>query len=307
MNKHAYLIIAHNEFYILERLLKLIDDKRNDIYLHIDKKVKNFDFEYYKRLVKHSKIYFTDRINVSWGKDTQIKCELLLLKEATKQKYDYYHLLSGVDLPLKNQDEIHNFFNKCGHKDFVHFCYHHEVNNHIIERVKYHHLFLKNIRSNNKTNRFISQKLHSILLRIQKIINYSRIKNEQDKYYYGANWFSITDELANYIVSKGKQILKKYKNTLCADEIFLQTLVFNSKFYKNLYLYEDDNYKQIMRYIDWKRGEPYTFTIDDYNLLTESNMLFARKTSTKTQKEKQLVDKIYKNIKTNERKSNKNK
>ena len=45
MGKHAYLIMAHNEFYILEKLLKLIDDERNDIYLHIDKKAKNFNFD----------------------------------------------------------------------------------------------------------------------------------------------------------------------------------------------------------------------------------------------------------------------
>ena len=49
--KHAYLIMAHNEPYILERLLKLIDDKRNDIYLHIDKKWHDFDFEYFKKIV----------------------------------------------------------------------------------------------------------------------------------------------------------------------------------------------------------------------------------------------------------------
>ena len=47
--KHAYLIIAHNNFYILEKLIKLIDDKRNDIYIHIDKKIRNFDFDYYNK------------------------------------------------------------------------------------------------------------------------------------------------------------------------------------------------------------------------------------------------------------------
>ena len=38
MNKHAYLIIAHDNFYTLEKLIKSIDDSRNDIYIHIDKK-----------------------------------------------------------------------------------------------------------------------------------------------------------------------------------------------------------------------------------------------------------------------------
>ena len=38
--KHAYLILAHNEFVILERLIQSIDDERNDIYIHFDGKLK---------------------------------------------------------------------------------------------------------------------------------------------------------------------------------------------------------------------------------------------------------------------------
>ena len=58
MNKQAFLIMYHNDYYILERLLKQIDSENFDIYLHVDKKVKNFDFEYTKKILKKSKIYF---------------------------------------------------------------------------------------------------------------------------------------------------------------------------------------------------------------------------------------------------------
>ena len=40
--KHAYLIMAHNEFGILERIIKLIDDERNELFIHIDKKSQKF-------------------------------------------------------------------------------------------------------------------------------------------------------------------------------------------------------------------------------------------------------------------------
>ena len=36
--KHAYLIIAHNEPFVLQTLLSLIDDRNNDVFLHIDKR-----------------------------------------------------------------------------------------------------------------------------------------------------------------------------------------------------------------------------------------------------------------------------
>ena len=39
--KHAYLIIAHHEFDILSKLVQAIDDERNDIFIHFDKKIKN--------------------------------------------------------------------------------------------------------------------------------------------------------------------------------------------------------------------------------------------------------------------------
>lgn len=40
MSRHAYLIMAHNEPDILNKLLLLLDDERNDIFIHYDKKCK---------------------------------------------------------------------------------------------------------------------------------------------------------------------------------------------------------------------------------------------------------------------------
>lgn len=109
--KQAFLIIAHNEPYILETLVKLLDYHMNDIYIHIDKKVNNkiFNLE-----AKYSKIYFLkDRINIKWGGVSQIKTELSIFKEALNHdSYKYFHLLSGVDLPLKSGEYIYNYFNK---------------------------------------------------------------------------------------------------------------------------------------------------------------------------------------------------
>lgn len=45
MDKHAYCIMAHHNWNQLQLLVDLIDDERNDIFLHIDKKSK-LDYEY---------------------------------------------------------------------------------------------------------------------------------------------------------------------------------------------------------------------------------------------------------------------
>lgn len=40
MGKHAYLIIAHNQYEMLNKLVLALDHRLNDFYIHIDKKTK---------------------------------------------------------------------------------------------------------------------------------------------------------------------------------------------------------------------------------------------------------------------------
>ena len=54
--------------------------------------------------------YFFDKLKLQ---------EYLLLKESKNKNYEYYHFISGVDLPLKTQDEIHDFFQKNNGKEIV--------------------------------------------------------------------------------------------------------------------------------------------------------------------------------------------
>ena len=103
--KHAYLILAHEYNYNLESLIASIDDERNDIYIHIDKKSIGFPFEKIRELVKKSQICFVDRINTNWASYRLVEAELILLETALANgNYMYYHLLSGADMPLRNQN-----------------------------------------------------------------------------------------------------------------------------------------------------------------------------------------------------------
>lgn len=118
--KHAYLIITHRENVVLERLLMLLDKENNGIYIHVDAKTKNFDFEKIKKTVKLAKLVFTNRTKVYWGDYSQVNAELVLLKTAIGGgRYDYYHLLSGQDLPIKNNSAINAFFEQNNGKEFV--------------------------------------------------------------------------------------------------------------------------------------------------------------------------------------------
>lgn len=53
--RHAYLIIAHNEPDLLATLVHMIDDERNDIYIHIDSKSDKNQFRDIK--TEHSHLF----------------------------------------------------------------------------------------------------------------------------------------------------------------------------------------------------------------------------------------------------------
>lgn len=70
--------------------------------------------------LKYSNIHVFKKVDVGWGEDSQIECEMFLFNEAYKKgPFDYYHLLSGVDLPLKSNYYIHDFFDQNKGKEFV--------------------------------------------------------------------------------------------------------------------------------------------------------------------------------------------
>lgn len=114
MNKQAILILAHDisNLEILNKQLRILDSKYFDIFIHIDKKSKMKIEDIEKCKISQLKIY--KEIKVYWGHISQVECELFLMKKALEQeeKYDYLHLISGVDFPLKKPAEIFKFFNE---------------------------------------------------------------------------------------------------------------------------------------------------------------------------------------------------
>lgn len=80
-----------------------------------------------------------------------------------------------------------------------------------------------------------------------------------------ANWFSITNNLVNYIISREKWIEQLFKCYQCGDEFFIQTLVYKSLYKEKLYNQNfADDYNGCLQYIDWKRGNPYILRLEDY-------------------------------------------
>lgn len=277
MKKHAYLIMAHGNLDVLKKLIALLDNPRNDIYLHIDKKTNFNDFDSLTKLLTMSKMTIIDSIDVRWGDNSQTICEINLLEAALNEKYMYYHLLSGADLPIKSQEYILEFFDMNSGKEFVHFDSE-KISEKYADRIKYYHIMQRHMRSvKNKSIQKIIEIINNMSIQVQKLIRINRNKSKIELQ-KGANWFSITHELAKYVVNKREWIEEFFKNTANPDELFLQTLIINSYFKDNLYCKKFDNtYDSCKRFIDWERGNPYVWREIDFDLLIKSDFLFARK------------------------------
>lgn len=270
-SKHAFLVMAHKDDEVLHTLIRVLDDERNDIFIHMDAKNDGWDENGLMASVSKAGIYFVPRIRVTWGGYSQIACELSLLNSAVaKGHYSYYHLLSGQDLPIKSQNQIHSFFDSCGNKEFIRFENH---NRDYRRRIGGHVIW--NTFGNSKSQVFIRKidgLLSSLLQRFRKPASDLKLMK-------GDNWFSITDGLARYLVKNATSIHSLFWDSMCGDEIFLQTEVWNAGSEFSYFRAPGDHSDEsIMRLIDWGDDEsPRVLGIADLDRIRNSRMMFARK------------------------------
>lgn len=291
--RHAILITTHDNVEISKNLLSLYDDKNIDFYFLIDKKAKSYNEEVLKDICKKSNVYFVPKINIYWGSFSQIQAEYILLENAVKKSYDYYHLISGCDIPLYTKNEFFDFFEQNKGKEFVEYSPKEIAEkNKVQDRVKYYYAFMESVREKSAIKRKPKTFLREFFLKLQKLLKIDRTKGKE--FQYGSNWFDITDDFAKYILKNKPWVIKHFKKTCCADELFLQTLLFNSPFYSNDYycLNEKNRILQRNRYTDWTRGQPYTFKKEDYNeIINIKESLFIRKFNYKNDAE--IVNKLF--------------
>ena len=290
--RHAYLILAHKNFGQLRKLVELLDDPRNDIYIHIDRKAR-FDPAGWDKVCSRSLLTFiSPRISVNWGGVSIMRAELALLKAATGTfEYDYYHLLSGMDLPIKDQDTIHSFFDAHSGTEFINYW---NFKKTTASRFHYYTIFPEG------AGRFHTNLINNIFKGLQMAVGY-RINKDVD-FRFASQWFSITDSLARYTISREDWLEKVFRHTNTCDEIFLATLVWGSPFRERLYVKEPVEEHIVnesnMRFIDWTRGEsirhPWTFRTGDWDLLMSVPHFWARKFDENVDPD--IIDRIYRHL-----------
>ena len=279
-NKTAVLLLTHKNENQVNRLINHLSQDF-DVFVHIDK---SSDI----KINKEENVFVFKKYYSYWGSFSIVLATLFLLKNAYKNNYERYILLSGQCLPVKSNKYIKDFFQN-NNKEYIspdklpRNCWN---DNGGYDRINKFHKNKTLIIKNN-----IFYYFEKLLLKIISKI-FKRPVNDNE-YYGGSQWFSCSNNCAKSIIeylSKNKRFLYRFYWTNCADEIFFHTLVMK---FKDLSFADTGIF-----YIDWDSGPEYpkVFKINDYDNIINQNKLFARKFDENIDNE--IINKIYNYIKT---------
>lgn len=271
MNKHAYLIIAHKDFLVLQKLIESLDDKRNDIYVHIDRKSKRMP----TLSCRFSRLFLVPnnkRVKVYWATVSQIKVEFVLFRMAYLHgRYERYTLISGTHFPLKSQDEIHSYLEQFEDKEILSpmQCESKEVD----FKLLHYHFFLQHLYSGQAFVRYACNIMWRAVLFLQYKFHCERQTKKQ--YIKASNWVSITQNAIEYLLKNEEEIMRQYRFSFCGDEFFVPTEL-------NVRA-SDFNIAYSPRFlaVRFSSANAKELSLKDYKWLMCSGCMFARKFSSK--------------------------
>jgi hypothetical protein len=263
----AWLIIAHNEFSILQLLIDALDAPGCDFFIHIDKKVEELP----ELRVTHGRLLvIKDRVDVRWGTVSQIETELKLMEYALqKGRYSHYHIISGTHLPLKSIDEITDFFNTHAGEEVMHFWP--KDGGDADFKLRRYHFPIRGFKSPDRFRRSMCQFTWKCVLKVQKMLGIRHLQDE--RFYKTDNWLSLTEDAVRYLITREKEILRKYRWSLCGDEYFVASEL---KAVGDRFRITD--YPRLLL-VDFRVDSPRALSLNEYPALCESGYLFARKFS----------------------------
>ena len=234
--KICYLILAHNNFNHLSRMIEALNDTESTFYIHIDKKVK----ESYTPPSGKVKI-IPEQIDINWGGYGMIEATLALMKNGVEDspKADYYILISGVDYPIRPKSFLLDLLSKG--KEYIDIA---PVPIPFKPLERYEYFYFDYNRRNLKHS--------NLLFLIEVLLKKLRIKRKAPfKIYAGSQWFALTRKCVEYIletVEKDKRYIRFFRQTLVPDEAFFQTIIGNSPFLQQT--------KSSLTYTDWDVPNP---------------------------------------------------
>lgn len=256
----------------------LLESANLDVFVHIDKKSPAVYQELKAHYQSTPRVHIIQkRYKVFWGSYGQIKATLALMAAAVNIKPDYAFLISGQDFPTQPIANFEAFLQKNKGTEFMSFFSLPDAQwaDGGLSRLEYFYF------NSHKFPRIV-RRLNGLVQKAQKLLNYKRpIKG---RYFGGSNWFTLTGESLQLICSTIQQqpsLLHPYRFTLCADELFTQSVLLNR-------ISISKAVAKDLRMIDWGSGPEYPriWRSEDFTRITqEKECFFARKFDQQVDKE----------------------
>jgi len=314
--KFAYLINAHKNAKQVLRLINQLNNDRTDFVIHVSKTCEIGFWSEIKKLTKsYDNVFFCKREKSIHGGFAIVQATVNGMETLLKagSKFDYLHLLSGQDYPLKKNADIFDFFENNSGKEYIKLWEmfpeeetddfkNHPWGDHrqsfrvdrfsfpwmggvlIIPELGSRRLLDKNLYLTIKIfiYEFNSYRKKGTIkeefwcLFFSRLLPEKRIFDLDFTLYGGKTWFSFTRALIEHIVQEHNNNPKWkrfYKYTLIPDEMYFHTIAMDSKFSKNIV-------NDYLREVDWKGGDgthPIFWGKADFNRLKGSKNFWARK------------------------------
>lgn len=273
----AVLILAHKNIDQVIKLSKQLIPTFN-IYIHIDTKT-NLTNSQRDELQNLKNVQYISQYNVKWGSYSIVKATISLMNLALQNKENtYFHLISGQDWPIQNAQTIYKYFEN---NDKIYMDYYR-----MLDKIKTHEpeiWWVKYYFNYDQINRrtFFGKVYHRILLLIEHTLNINKLKKynlDEDQMYAGQEWIDIPREPLEFALNyydKHPELKKVYSTSFCSDEMWLQTILCNSKYRAKID-------KNIHRFIVKESGKlhgekPIYLTEQNFNDMVASDDFFARK------------------------------
>ena len=269
--KIAYLVIAYMDPEQLKRLAARLAGT-SDVFVHINASVDAAPFQRALSDVRgQGKIFFSkDRYRIVWGGYSILKATFSMMEQAFQQDtYDRFVLLTGLDYPIRTDEEIQSFFLSNADTEYIHAD--------VVSGERFGHLYYHASRDH--------RILHKCFQLYEKMLRKSGKKGKKDYVvYHGKEYrlygiapkWALSGACASYLLDfyKNSRGFNRYFQLMHApDDFYVATVLFQSRFRDSIESRED-----IFR-IMWLPDDKGAKILDQEDLeeLKSGNCLYAKK------------------------------
>lgn len=289
MKNHAFLILAHKQPKLLARILRILEKDNHFFFINVDKKNERIsDFKESCNDINNVRFIENNVAVYHCGiSHLYALCEMFTEAFASNIKFDYFHVISGQDYPIRSNEQFDEFFEKTN-SSFMYID-----SGEFKESMMSKYWKFANGWHLNKTSGILYRLYYK--LHLSTILGLLFRRKPINNYVGGWDWFSWNVSVAEYVMKFLKDnpdFVDRFNHTLCPTEHIFPTILESQKVDLQV---ETNN---PLRYISWQPHRPvqssyrpFNFNEEDYPYIKDSKAFFCRKVDEiESQKLLDLID-----------------